>query len=208
MFNAYAAVLREINAALAGKPLGAAKAIYSRGQSQFNIMLPCLGKADAQSIAALCNERMGYCAIDKAQAQGQSILLRLSPQALGALLRQAMAAAELAEQEPDGDTPTGRAEWKLRTLARKGDKGIAPEQSARRAAWLLLGITAHEGQKARTGARLAQAAQAAEELGLELPPADRPRLRAGCGLIGLAGSALMSAGRKICQENIKGDGEE
>ena len=83
------------------------------------------------------------------------------------------------------------------TLARKGDRGLCDKDGIKRAAWLLMGITAYPQDAKRTAARMKEAALAVREMLKDIPTKERESIRRECGLIGMAGSALMSAGRKI-----------
>ena len=60
-----------------------------------------------------------------------------------------------------------------------------------------LQVTAYPQDAKRTAARMKEAALAVREMLKDIPTKERESIRRECGLIGMAGSALMSAGRKI-----------
>ena len=184
MFNAYAQVTAALDRA------GRSKAVYAKN---CHAIVPCTDEAYANDIAARCREAVGCTA----EITGKSIAVSLDANTLASLLRKAMADAEQSEREPDGDTDEGYAELKLMTLARKGDRGLCDTDGIKRAAWLLMGVTAYPQDAKRTAARMKEAALAVREMLKDIPTKERESIRRECGLIGMAGSALMSAGRKI-----------
>ena len=190
MFNAYAQVTAALDRAVTGLPAGRSKAVYAKN---CHAIVPCTDEAYANDIAARCREAMGCTA----EITGKSIAVSLDANTLASLLRKAMADAEQSEREPDGDTDEGYAELKLMTLARKGDRGLCDTDGIKRAAWLLMGVTAYPQDAKRTAARIKEAALAVREMLKDIPTKERESIRRECGLIGMAGSALMSAGRKI-----------
>lgn len=190
MFNAYAQVTAALDRAVTGLPAGRSKAVYAKG---CHAIVPCTDEAYANDIAARCREAVGCTA----EINGRSIAVSLDANTLASLLRKAMADAEQSKREPDGDTDEGYAELKLRTLARKGDRGLYDTDGVKRAAWLLMGVTAYPQDAKRTAARMKEAALAVREMLTDIPTKERESIRRECGLIGMAGSALMSAGRKI-----------
>ena len=190
MFNAYAQVTAALDRAVTGLPAGRSKAVYAKG---CHVIVPCTDEAYVGYIAARCREAVGCTA----EITGKSIAISLDADTLASLLRKAMAGAEQSEREPDGDTDEGFAELKLRTLARKGDRGLCDTDGIKRAAWLLMGVTAYPQDAKRTAARMKEAALAVREMLKDIPTKERESIRRECGLIGMAGSALMSAGRKI-----------
>ena len=190
MFNAYAQVTAALDRAVTGLPAGRSKAVYAKG---CHVIVPCTDEAYANDIAARCREAVGCTA----NINGRSIAVALDADTLASLLRKAMADAEQSEYEPDGDTDEGFAELKLRTLARKGDRGLYDAEGVKRAAWLLMGITAYPHDAKRTAARMKEAALSVREMLKDIPTKERESIRRECGLIGMAGGALMSAGRKI-----------
>lgn len=192
MFNAYAQVTAALDRAVTGLPAGRSKAVYAKS---CHAIVPCTDEAYANGIAARCREAVG-CTVN---INGRSIAVALDANTLASLLRKAMADAEQSEREPDGDTDEGFAELKLRTLARKGDRGLYDTDGVKRAAWLLMGITAYPHDAKRTAARMKEAALAVREMLTDIPTKERESIRRECGLIGTAGSALMSAGRRIIE---------
>ena len=84
----------------------------------------------------------------------------------------------------------------LASLLRKA-MADAEQDGIKRAAWLLMGVTAYPQDAKRTAARMKEAALAVREILKDIPTKERESIRRECGLIGMAGSALMSAGRKI-----------
>ena len=190
MFNAYAHVTAALDRAVTGLPAGRSKAVYAKNR---HIIIPCTDAAYAEEIAERCRKT----GLGTVEISGNSIAVALSTDTLAALLRAAARGAERSECEPDGDTDTGYAELKLITLAKKGDRGLYDAEGVKRAAWLLLGITAYRDDKRRTAARLKDAALAVNEMLYAIPATEREGARRECGLIGIAGSTLMAAGRKI-----------
>lgn len=190
MFNAYAQVTAALDRAVTGLPAGRSKAVYAKG---CHVIVPCTDETYANDIAARCREAVGCTA----NINGRSIAVSLDANTLASLLRKAMADSEQSEHEPDGDTDEGFAELKLRTLARKGDRGLYDTDGVKRAAWLLMGVTAYPHDAKRTAARMKEAALAVREMLTDIPTKERESIRRECGLIGMAGSALMSAGRRI-----------
>lgn len=192
MFNAYAQVTAALDRAVTGLPVGRSKAVYAKS---CHAIVPCTDEAYANGIAARCREAVG-CTVN---INGRSIAVALDANTLASLLRKAMADAEQSEREPDGDTDEGFAELKLRTLARKGDRGLYDTDGVKRAAWLLMGVTAYPHDAKRTAARMKEAALAVREMLTDIPTKERESVRRECGLIGTAGGALMSAGRRIIE---------
>lgn len=190
MFNVYAQVTAALDRAVTGLPAGRSKAVYAKN---CHVIVPCTDEAYANDIAARCREAVGCTA----EITGKSIAVSLDADTLASLLRKTVADAEQSGHEPDGDTDEGFAELKLRTLARKGDMGLYDTDGVKRAAWLLMGVTAYPHDARRTAARMKEAALAVREMLKDIPTKERESVRRECGLIGMAGSALMSAGRKI-----------
>ena len=190
MFNAYAQVTAALDRAVTGLPAGRSKAVYAKN---CHAIVPCTDEAYANDIAARCREAVGCTA----EITGKSIAVALDANTLASLLRKAMADAEQSEREPDGDTDEGFAELKLRTLARKGDRGLCDTDGKRcflhacRCAFGILRICRDAHKQPR------RTLYAVREMLKDIPTKERESIRRECGLIGMAGSALMSAGRKI-----------
>lgn len=196
MYNAYFEICTAIDRSLHFRPVGRSKVIYSKSAKGYNILVPYLG--EAESAAREAEIVLSLCPMaESALTSGNGILIRLTKPTLEDLLIKAAETAEPSEAEIDGDTDTGYAELKLRSLARGKGCTLYGAKSELRLAWLLMGITAYPNDAKRTAARLEDCALAVSELFKELSPMERSTVRNQCALIGRLGARLMSAGRRI-----------
>ncbi len=207
MFNARLEICTIIDRTLYGRPVGRSKAIYAENAPTYNIMLPYLGesenaRAEAEAVLSLCRTYNGIPMVEGTLVSGGAILIRLAKPMLERLLIRAAETAMPSITEPDGDTPVGYAELKLRSLARGPIYGLCGAESELHLAWLLTGITAYPLDAARTRARLDAAARATTCLLKELPPKERAAMRKECALVGMAGARLISAGRRILETDL------